>query len=56
MQNLVDGRDGLIRRRMEDDDDGTDEAYRTAEFAQGSQKLVQEIGAEDGADQNREGA
>ena len=56
MQDLVNGFDLLIWRRMEDNDDGADQADGAAQLAQRTQFLLQEIRPEDGADKNAEGA
>lgn len=49
VQNFVNGRDVLVGRRVKDDDDGANEADGTAELAQCSEDLAEEVGAEDGA-------
>lgn len=55
VEDLVNRLNLLVRRGVEDNDDGADEADGAAELAQGAELLLEEVGAEDGADQNGEG-
>lgn len=51
VQNLLDRLDLFVWRGMEDDDDGTDQTYRAANFAQQAELLVEKVGAQYGADE-----
>lgn len=50
VQNLVNGLNVLIRRGMEHNDDGADEADGATELAQRSQLLLKEVRSEDSTD------
>lgn len=56
VEDLIDGLDVLIRRSMEDDDDGANEADCAAELPQCTQFLVQEVGPEHGTDEDAQGS
>jgi hypothetical protein len=56
VQNLVDRRNLLVRGRVQDDDDGANQANGTANLAQEAELFVEEVCAEDSADEDREGA
>lgn len=55
VQNLVDSRDVFVWGCVQDNNDGADQADGTAELAQGAEDLVEEVGAEDSADNDTEG-
>jgi hypothetical protein len=55
VEDLVDGLNVNIRRRMKDDDDGTNQADSAAEFAQRPQIFVQKVGSKDCANKHTEG-
>lgn len=56
MENLINSLDFLVGRRVKDNDDGTDEADGASKLAQDAELLLEEIRAEDGADEDGEGA
>ena len=56
VQNLVDRGNLLVRGRVQDDDDGANQADGTANLAQEAELFVEEVCAEDSADEDGEGA
>lgn len=56
VQNLVYGLDVLIRRGVQNDNNGTEKTDGASQPAQNAELLVEEVGSEDGSDQDRQGA
>jgi len=43
LQNNLDGLDVLVRRRMQDDNEGADETYGATQLAEDAQFFVEEV-------------
>lgn len=56
VQDLVNGLDILIWRRMKDNDNSAKETDGAAELAQHTQFLLEEIGTQDSTNQHRQGS
>ena len=56
MQDLIDGLDLFVWRRMEDNDHGSDQTDCAAKLPQNSQFFMQEVCAEDSSYQDAQGA
>jgi hypothetical protein len=54
IQDLIDRRDLLVRRRMQYDDDRSDETYCASNLSQHAELFVQEVGAQHCADEHGE--
>jgi len=54
VQDLVDGLDLLIRRRMKNNNNSADQAYSTAELAQRTKLFVEEVRAKNSANEHTE--
>lgn len=53
VQDHVDGLDIWIRRRMQDDDDGSNQADCAAQLAQCPETFFQEVGPKDSSNEDR---
>ena len=55
MQDLVDGFDFFIWRGMENNDNGANETYCAAEFAQNTKLFLQEVRTKNSPDEDTQG-